>query len=319
MRSLAESRRAFSALELAVSRRLAGTLYGAHQGVRLGPGSDPEEVVPYRPGEDDVRRIDWNVTARSTEPHVWRTRAEHEVETWVLVDETASMDFGTVEVEKGELAAWVTGAIGLLSDRPGNRLGVAHLGSDGVRWSPPLPPRRAAVRALSGRRPPSHPRGRTVPPTPVRAGLAGALSELDARQRRRGARVVISDFVEPDGQMHRPFAWEVPLRRLAGRHDLLVVEVVDPRELDLPDVGPVVLLDPETGHRCEVWTSLPKLRAGYAAAAAAHREAVATAVRAAGAEHVVLRTDRDWVTDLVRFVRQPRHRAPGHRPPRRER
>ncbi|MET0999637.1 MAG: DUF58 domain-containing protein [Marmoricola sp.] len=319
MRSLAESRRAFAALELAVRRRLAGTLYGAHQGLRLGPGSDPEEVVPYRPGEDDVRRIDWNVTARSTEPHVWRTRAEHEVETWVLVDETASMDFGTVEVEKGELAAWVTGAVGLLSDRPGNRLGVAHLGSDGVRWSPPLSPRRAAVRALSGHRPTGPPRGRAVPPTAVRAGLAGALSDLDARQRRRGARVVISDFVEPDGQIERPFAWEAPLRRLASRHDVLVVEVVDPRELDLPDVGPVVLLDPETGHRCEVWTSLPRLREGYAAAAAAHREAVAAAVRAAGAQHVVLRTDRDWVTDLVRFVRQPRHGAVRHRPPRRER
>lgn len=313
MRSLADSRRAFAALELAVRRRLAGTLHGSHEGLRLGPGSDPEEVVPYRPGEDDVRRIDWNVTARSTEPHVWRTRAEHEVETWVLVDETASMDFGTVEVEKGELAAWVTGAVGLLSDRPGNRLGVAHLGSDGLRWSPPLPPRRAAVRALAGQRPTGRLHRRDVPLAPDRTGLAEALSALDARQRRRGARVVISDFVEPDGQVHRPFAWETPLRRLASRHDVLVVEVVDPRELDLPDVGPVVLLDPETGHRCEVWTSLPKLREGYAAAAAAHREAVAAAVRAAGAQHVVLRTDRDWVTDLVRFVRRPRPRVTGPR------
>ena len=229
------------------------------------------------------------------------------------------MDFGTVEVEKGELAAWVTGAVGLLSDRPGNRLGVAHLGTDGLRWSPPLPPRRAAVRAMSGQPPTGPVHGREVPLAPVRAGLTEALADLDARQRRRGARVVISDFVEPDGQTHRPFVWEAPLRRLANRHDVLVVEVVDPRELALPDVGPVVLLDPETGHRCEVWTSLPRLREGYAALAAAHREAVTAAVRAAGAQHVVLRTDRDWVADLVSFVRKPRSRAPVRRPSRSER
>ena len=87
-------------------------------------------------------------TARSDEPHVWRTRAEHEVETWVLVDETASMDFGTVDVGKSELAAWVTGAVGLLSDGPGNRLGTAHLAADGLTWAQPLPSRAAAHRAL---------------------------------------------------------------------------------------------------------------------------------------------------------------------------
>ncbi|MCW2866600.1 MAG: hypothetical protein JWR20_788, partial [Marmoricola sp.] len=125
MRSLTEARQAFAALELTVSRRLPGVLHGGHEGTRLGPGSEPDEVVAYRPGEDDVRRIDWNVTARSTQPHVWRTRAEHELETWVLLDETASMDFGTVEVEKGELAAWVTGAVALLAVGPGNRIGVS--------------------------------------------------------------------------------------------------------------------------------------------------------------------------------------------------
>ena len=148
MRTLAESSHAFAALDLTVRKRLAGLLHGDHEGLRLGSGSDPDEVVRYRPGEDDVRRIDWNVTARSAETHVWRTRAQHEVETWVLVDETASMDFGTVEVEKGDLATWVTGAVGLLSEGPGNRMGVAHLRGDGVAWSSPLPPRRAAVRAM---------------------------------------------------------------------------------------------------------------------------------------------------------------------------
>ncbi len=310
MRSLADSLHAFAALDLTVRKRLSGLLHGDHDGLRLGSGSDAEEVVKYRPGEDDVRRIDWNVTARTSEPHVWRTRAEHEVETWVLVDETASMDFGTVEVEKADLAAWVTGAVGLLSDGPGNRLGVAHLRAEGVHWSPPLPPRRAAVRALSK----VQSRPLTARSTPT--SLAGAITLLGARYRRPGVRVVVTDFVEPDGAVERPFAWETPLRRLAAQHDVLVIEVVDPRELSLPDVGPVVLLDPETGHRCEVWTSIPRLREQYAALAAHHRAAVAQAVRSAGAQHLVVRTDRDWVVDLARFVTRqsrPRHgaRLPG--------
>ena len=121
----------------------------------------------------------------------------------------------------------------------------------------------------------SRDRPRPAASTPTPGGLADAIALLDARYRRRGVRVVVSDFVEPDGNVERPFAWEAPLRRLSARHEVLVVEVVDPRELSLPDVGPVVLVDPETGHRCEVWTSNPRLREQYAAVAAYHRAAVA--------------------------------------------
>ena len=308
MRTLADSRQAFAQLELRMHKHLSGVLNGGNAGLGLGPGSDPEEVVPYRPGEDDVRRIDWNVTARSAEPHVWRTRTENELETWVLVDETASMDFGTVEIEKGDLAAWVTGAVGLLSDGPGNRMGVLHLRADGLRWTPAVAPRRAAYQALAATREPSPPQ------QSEQTSLTRALMALDQRHRRPGMRIVVSDFVEPDGAVERPFAWERALRRLSARHDVVVVEVLDPRELALPDIGPVVLSDPETGNRREVWTSLPGLREEYAALAAGHRAAVAAAVRAAGAGHVVLRTDRDWVGDLARFVRlrgsaRPRRRS----------
>ncbi len=320
MRTLAESSHAFAALDLTVRKRLAGLLHGDHEGLRLGSGSDPDEVVRYRPGEDDVRRIDWNVTARSAETHVWRTKAQHEVETWVLVDETASMDFGTVEVEKADLATWVTGAVGLLSEGPGNRMGVAHLRADGVAWSSPLPPRRAAVRAMQAGPAPNAPEPAPTPASGTASGpsvgLGDAIARLDARHRRPGVRVIVSDFVEPDGRTARPFPWEAALRRLAVRHDVLVVEVVDPRELSLPDVGAVVLVDPETGHRCEVWTSLPRIREQYAALASEHRTAVAEAVHAARAHHLPLSTDRDWVVDLARFVnhqRLPRHggRRPG--------
>ena len=192
---------------------------------------------------------------------------------------------------------------------------MAHLRPEGLAWTAPLPPRTAAMQALSrlpaspaqagastGRTPHRRracPRPSTspAPSTPWARGTAGP-----------GVRVVVTDFVEPDGRTERPYPWERPLRRLAQRHEVLVVEVVDPRELTLPDVGPVVLVDPETGHRCEVWTSSARLRHEYAELAAAHRAAVAAAVRAAGAGHLVLRTDRDWVDDLARHVvgRRPR-------------
>jgi uncharacterized protein (DUF58 family) len=297
--------RAFAALDLLVRRRLDGLLQGDHAGVRLGPGSDPEEVVRYRPGEDDVRHIDWNVTARSLEPHVWRPRAEHELEAWVLVDETASMAFGTTTLEKGDLAAWAAAAVGMLVDGPGNRAGLARLRADGMRWETPRPGRvmaRRLVRSV-GERMGADPAPGAAPPT-----LAAAVGALERRARRPGVRVVVTDLLEPDGRTDRPFPWEPAVRRLAARHDVVVVEVLDPRELDLPDVGLLVLDDPETGRQREVWTS-PRLRLAYAEAAARHRLNVSEALRSCGAGHVRLRTDSDWVGDLARFI-LTRRRAP---------
>ncbi len=303
--------RAFQALDLVVRRRLNGLLQGDHEGLRLGSGSDPDEVVRYRPGEDDVRRIDWNATARTQETHVWRSRSEHELDTWILLDDTASMHFGSIEIDKRELAGWAAGVVALLADGPGNRVGVARLGPDRMRWAPPLPGRVCARRTLrEGRRdatdsPEPFPGGTAppvTPPTPpTPPTLPQALSLLERRHRRPGLRVVISDFVEPDGNPQRPFDWEPALRRLGVRHDVIVVEVLDPRELELPDLGSVLLEDPETGVRQEIWTS-PKLRAQYAAMAQNHRRDVAAAIQAAAAAHVQLRTDRDWVADIARFV-----------------
>ncbi|MBS45390.1 MAG: DUF58 domain-containing protein [Nocardioides sp.] len=295
----------FEALELAIRRRLPGRLHGDQQGLRLGSGSSPEEVVRYRPGEDDVRRIDWNVTARAAgDPHVWRPLAEHELEAWVLVDATPSMQFGTAHLEKQHVATGVVAAISLLTAGPGNRVGTAHLTTHGLEWSQPLPSRAAAHRAL--RRPfPERP-GPTRGRAPAGPPLDEALRQFAARHRRPGLRVVVTDLLEPDGRVERPFPWETPLRRLAASHETLVVEVVDPRELELPDVGAVTLVDPETGRRREVHTSDRRLRETYAAGTAAHRAATAEAVRAARAGHVLLRTDRDWVRDLARHV----HGAP---------
>jgi uncharacterized protein (DUF58 family) len=285
----------FRALDLGVRRRIDSLVTGDHEGMRLGVGSEREEVVRYQPG-DDVRRIDWNITARSAEVHVWRPRADNRLDTWVLLDVTPSMAFGTVNAEKRDVAAEIVWAIGLLTDAPGNRLGVVTFGADGLRWHRPDRSRMAAHRASRVVAGLGHRDGAST-------GLAAAIDALGRRNDRPGLRVVVSDFVDPDGDHEPPFDWQRPLAHLAARHDVIAVEVVDPRELTLPDVGSVVFVDPESGRQRHVWTSDRRLRRRYADAAAAHRVAIAAAIRACGAEHLPVSTGRDWVRDLARFAR----------------
>jgi len=279
-------------LELTVRRRLDGLLQGNHLGLVPGPGTEPGEARPYQPG-DDVRRMDWAVTARTTEPHIRETVADRELETWLAVDLSGSLDFGTAACDKRELAVAAVAAVAHLTRGGGNRVGaVITTGAVTVR----IPARggRANARALV-RRVAEVPR----PAEGVRGDLAGALEQLCRPPRRHGLVAVVSDFLGP--REGAAFDWERPLRALSARHDLLAVEVLDPRDLELPDVGTVVLADPETGRQKEVVTT-PLLRREFAAAAAAHRDDVAATLRRTGAGHLVLRTDSDWVADIVRFV-----------------
>ncbi len=331
-------------LELTVTRRLNGLLHGQHLGLLPGAGSEPAGSREYRPGEDEVRRMDWAVTARTAVPHVRQTQADRELSTWVLVDATPSMDFGTAELEKRELAVAAVAAIGFLTAGAGNRLGAHLLGGQAVRRFPARTGRTHLIGLL--RTLMAVPRG--VPaaqPVP----LAEAVDGLHRAVVRRGLVVVVSDFLDglPDdgppangpgangpgtngpgaeagrgrGRGGGPDAgpagpeWEKPLRRLAARHQVLAVEVTDPRELELPDVGLITLVDPETGRRREVSTASRRLRERYAAAAAAQRLAVRRALRRAGAAHLALRTDRDWVADIVRQVYAQRRLAGAARPP----
>ncbi|MFJ4076990.1 DUF58 domain-containing protein [Curtobacterium sp. MWU13-2055] len=287
-------------LELTVRRRVDGTVHGDHQGLSLGTGSDPEELVRYQPGHD-VRRIDWNATARAGEPYVWLTRAEHALETWVLVDRSPSMAFGTTDREKADVATWTAAAIGLLTTGAGDRVGLGVVGTEGIRWTPPGAGRTTARRVLR-----ADPGPRDGVPT---TDLAAALRVFAAQAPRRGLRVVISDLLDQPATDSARLPWEPALRRLSARHEVIVVEVLDPRELDLPDVGDVVFVDPESGAQRVVATSDRALRTAYAAGAAAHRAATATAVRAAGADHLVLRTDDDLGRELTRFIHR-RHRTP---------
>ncbi|GAA2592596.1 DUF58 domain-containing protein [Actinomadura fulvescens] len=329
-------------LELSVTRRLDGLLHGEHMGLIPGPGTELAEARLYQPGEDDIRHMDWAVTARTTTPHVRDLIADHELEAWALVDLTPSMDFGTGTMVKRDLAVAALAAVGFLTVRLGDRVGCYLLQPDGLRRRPartgkaamynmlqaildtvPQPPPATNQSTSFARRPPPGPRAAEAP------DLAAGITSLDRGQTRRGLRVIISDFLPPHDTAPAATAtpgtgsdaappWERPLRRLAARHQVLAVEIIDPRELDLPDIGLVEMADPETGAVHEVVLS-KKVRARYAAAAAAQREHTRAALRRSGAHHLVLRTDRDWIADVARFALRQRRAAgrtvaPGVRP-----
>lgn len=279
---------ALRTLELTVRRRLDGLLQGNHLGLVPGPGSESGDARVYQPG-DDVRRMDWSVTARTAEPHIRETVADRELETWLVVDLSPSLDFGTGGIEKRDLAVAACAAVVHLTRGGGNRVGAVVATGDGALVRLPARGGTEHAHALM-RRIAATPRA----PEGTRGDLVGALEALRNPPRRRGLAVVISDFL---GDVD----WDRALRALAVRHEVLAVEVGDERDEELPDVGTVVLADPESGRTREV-TTTPTLRRRFAAEAAAHRERVATALRAAGAGHLRLRTDRDWIADVVRFV-----------------
>lgn len=274
-------------LELEVRRRLDGLLQGNHLGLVPGPGSEPGEARTYQPG-DDVRRMDWAVTARTTVPHIRDSVADRELETWIVADLSASLDFGTAVCEKRDLVVCAVAAVAHLTGGGGNRLGAVISNGEHIQRIPA----RGGLAHFSGvikavAKTPRAPEG-------TRGDLAGLVEQLRRPPRRRGLAVVISDFL---GDMD----WQRPLRALSARHDLIGIEVLDPRDVELPEVGTVVLADPETGRQREVHASA-LLRKEFGAAAQAHRDEVALGLRRAGAGHLVLRTDSDWIADTVRFV-----------------
>ncbi len=281
-------------LELDVSRRLDGLLHGDHRGLVPGHGSEPGEARAYSAG-DDVRRIDWNVTARSTVPHIRETVADRELECWLLVDCSPSMNFGTATQSKSDLVLAASGAISLLTARGGNRLGAMIAGAGGATIIPARQGRTHTLSVLSRIAATSAEDGRAGP-------LGDALIRLRAVARRRGLIVVISDFLD------EPETWKLALSALSARHEVLAIEIVDPREMDLPNVGVLTLIDTETGRMREVNTSRRSVRERYAEGATAQRLLVTETIRAAGADHLRLRTDEDWLGQLAQHVGSRRRR-----------
>jgi uncharacterized protein (DUF58 family) len=264
-------------------------LAGDYRSALLGVGSELAQVRPYVPG-DDVRRIDWNVTARTGQTHVRIHLAERVLVTWLVLDTSASMTFGTADRRKADVAEGVALAIGHVATRRGNRLGIVTFGDGRPQASPPRQGRVGLIGLLTKLRQDPQGLGGAAP-------LTEALRHTAAVAQQRSLVAVVSDF-------RGPIDWRLPMLDLAGRHDLLAVEIRDPREQELPDMGELWLVDPETGRQIKVNTGNAKLRARFSEAATGERLHVSRAIASTGARHVVLSTEGDWLRNLTAFLRR---------------
>lgn len=273
------------ALDLAIGRRVDGLLAGEYRSTYAGIGTEFHQVRPYAPG-DDVRRIDWNVTARTGQTHVRVELAEHTVVTWLVLDESASMRFGTADRRKADVAEGVAIAVGHVATRRGGRLGLVAFGAGPILVRP-RKGRRGLLLALGA-----------VRQSPAGSGSLGeALNLVGGLAVERSLVVVVSDF-------RGPIDWRRGLLRVAARHATLAVEIRDPREQELPDVGELHLVDPETGRHVVVDTHDPVLRERFAQAAEQERREVVAMLTSSGLPHVALSTDGDWLPPLAAFLRR---------------
>jgi uncharacterized protein (DUF58 family) len=283
------------ALDLTIARRVEGMLPGDHRSSLLGKGSELAQIRPYEPVEDDVRQIDWNVTARTGTPHVRVHLAERALVTWLVLDTSPSMAFGTAERRKADVAEGASLAVGYAATRRGNRLGLVTFGDDNPRVLPARQGRAGLLGLLLALRKEEAARTRR-PENGTATSVGEALQRAGTLARQRSYIVVVSDF-------RGPRDWRRPLLVLGGRHHVVAVEIRDAREQELPKFGQLRLVDPETGRQLKVDTSSDRLRSQFAAAAARERREVAAEITSTGARHVVLGTDGDWLRDLTGFLR----------------
>lgn len=274
-------------LDVQIARRISGLLQGDYRSAALGRGTELAQVREYQPG-DDVRLIDWNVTARTGEPHVRVHVAERILTTWLVLDTSRSMQFGTARRRKADVAEGVALAMGHIATRRGNNLGVITFGDAAPKTVPPAQGRAGMLALLSALH--------DEPPAgDGTTSLAEALRRVNRLARMSRLVVIVSDF-------RGPRDWRSELLELCARHTVIAVEIRDPREQELPDVGELWLVDPETGRQLRVDTSQRRIRERFAAAAAEERASLAADLRQAGANHVVLSTDGDWLRTLTGFL-----------------
>jgi uncharacterized protein (DUF58 family) len=276
-------------LDLRLRRRIDGLLTGEHRATTLGLGSELAQIRPYVPG-DDVRLIDWNVTARTGEPHVRVQVAERALTTLLVLDTSLSMTFGTADRRKADVAEGVAHALGFAATRNGNRLGVVTFGDPRPQTLPPRQGRPGLLGLLRAVR--AEPAAEAIGATSFR----DALTRVSRVARRRSFVVIVSDF-------RGPLDWRRELVNLAGRSHVLAVEVRDRREQELADVGDLWLVDPETSRLLRVDTSSRRLRERFAERAAAERDELARFLRSTGADHLVLSTAGEWLRELAVFLR----------------
>jgi len=279
-------------LELSMARRVGGQMSGDHLGRGRGTGVELDRIRPYEPG-DDVRRIDWNATARSGATQIREDVPDRQLTAWLLLDQSPSMHFGTADRRKADVAEGAALVVGRFAARRGDRLGIVTFGAGRETVVPPAGGRRGMLGLI-----------RTVDLEPLEEGggltsVARALTLVGATRSPAGVVVIVSDF-------RGPRDWLAPLTHVSGRHAIVALEVTDPREDQLVDVGELTLIDPETGRSMRVDTGDRRLRTAFDSAASADRASLAAEFRRLGIRHLRLSTDGPWLPALARgFSRTP--------------
>ena len=275
-------------LDWQVIRRLDGQLQGDYRSLFYGYGVDFADLREYQP-EDDTRYIDWNVTARMDTPYVRQYTEDREITAWFLLDLSPSMDFGTVGGMKRTVLVDLVATLARLLTRHGNRVGAIFYGNKVERTIPAQGGRIQVLRIINDLL--RQPQLSRSPFTDLSPLIGAALHGI----KRRSLVFVVSDFISAPG-------WERSISLLNRRHEVLGVRVWDPREIELPDVGPVIMEDAETGERLYVDTHDRGFRKRFAEAARQREFALAETLKRAGVDTLSLSTEEDMVRALVRFA-----------------
>ena len=281
-------------LEFKVLRRLDGFLFGDYSGLFYGPSLDLAEVREYQPG-DEVKRIDWNVTARTGTVHIRQYREEREIVAWLLVDQSASMNFGTRRMQKRQLAKEFSALVASILTRQSNKVGTLSFSENHSGITPLGSGRRQALSIVQMLEKTAS-TGNGVPT------LAAALEHANRTLRRKSLIFVVSDFLNPSSQVKDTPDWAKGLQRLAYKHDVIAVRISDPAEHDLAKVGDLRLRDPETGEEHWVNTSDPRVQKAHAKLVSWREETLARTFRAAHVDTLALSTHEDMVKPLLGFT-----------------
>ena len=286
--------RVLQRLDWQVVRRLDGLLQGDYRSLFYGYGVDFADLREYQP-QDDVRYIDWNVTARMDTPYVRQYVEDREITAWFLIDLSPSLDFGTVKQLKRTVLIDFVATIARLLTRHGNRVGAVFYGSKVEQTIPARGGRVQVLRLINDLlKQPQLPQAPFTDLTPL---LENGLSSI----KRRSLVFVLSDFVSEPG-------WERPLTLLNRRHEVMAVKVSDPREMELPDVGLIVMQDAETGEQLYVDTHNKRFRQRFGDAARQRETALAETLKRAGVDLLSMSTEEDMVRAIVGFASKREHK-----------
>lgn len=285
---LATPDRLLQRLDWTVIRRLDGVLQGEYRSLFTGTGLDLAEIREYT-AEDDIRYMDWNVTARMGTPYVRQYHEDREINAWFLLDLSPSVDFGTVNALKRDYLIEFVGVMARLLTRHGNRVGAVFYGSHVDKVIPAAGGKLQVLRIINDLQ--KEPKLERAPFTSLTTLLAAANNLI----RRRSLVFIVSDFISEPG-------WDVPLRIMTQKHEVLSIRLWDPREVDLPDIGMVVIEDAETGEQLFVDTHDKKFRDRFHQAAQKREQEINAAFRRAGVDVLPLSTEDDLVKAVLRFA-----------------